>query len=98
MGRVEKNVLNENKYTLYRWNSNSVAIEEPGELEAHRTGLLPANYPYTSIKGFSNLAIDGGAATMLHVKLNPGKQLKSLTLKAIANDVVIGLMALTLQQ
>lgn len=64
-----------------------------------KTGeVMPANYPYTSIKGFSNLAIDGGAATMLHVKLNPGKQLKSLTLKAIANDVVIGLMALTLQQ
>jgi hypothetical protein len=58
--------------------------------------VMPANYKYTAIKGFSNFGIDGGAATMLHLKLNPNKQLKSLTLKTIANDVVIGLMSVTL--
>lgn len=51
---------------------------------------------YTSLKGFSNRAIDGGAGTVLDMQLNPDKELKSLTLKAIANDVVIGLMSLTL--
>jgi len=51
---------------------------------------------YTSIKGFSNRAIDGGAATVLAMFLNEKKILQSLTLHAIANDVVIGLMALTL--
>jgi hypothetical protein len=51
---------------------------------------------YTSLRGFSNRAIDGGAGTILDMPLNPDKELKSLTLKAIANDVVIGLMSLTL--
>lgn len=58
--------------------------------------LIPPNYRYTGIKGFSNFGIEGGAATVLHLKLNPHKQLKSFTLKSIANDVVIGLMSVTL--
>ena len=53
---------------------------------------------YTSIKGFSNQAIDGGAATVLVMPLNGNKQLKSVTLQTIANDVVIGLMSITLQR
>ncbi|TWI85601.1 uncharacterized protein DUF4450 [Lacibacter cauensis] len=62
-----------------------------------KTGeVMPANYKYSSIKGFSNFGIEGGAATVLHLKLDPNKQLKSLTLKTIANDVVIGLMSVTL--
>ncbi|OCX51986.1 hypothetical protein BEL04_16895 [Mucilaginibacter sp. PPCGB 2223] len=40
--------------------------------------------------------IDGGAATVLDMPLNPSKTLKSITLKTIANDVVIGLMSITL--
>ncbi|RXK61766.1 DUF4450 domain-containing protein [Lacibacter luteus] len=64
-----------------------------------KTGeVIPANYKYTSIKGFSNFAIDGGAATVLSLKLNPHKQLKNLVLKTIANDVVIGLMSVTLMK
>lgn len=51
---------------------------------------------YTSLKGFTNRAIDGGAGTVLHLPLDPSKELKSLTLKAVANDVAIGLMSLTL--
>lgn len=51
---------------------------------------------FITIKGFSNRGIDGGAATVLDMPLNSTKQLKSLRLKAIANDVVIGLMSLTL--
>jgi hypothetical protein len=62
-----------------------------------KTGeVMPANYKYSGIKGFSNFGIDGGAATVLHLKLNPHKQLKSITLKTIANDVVIGMMSVTL--
>ncbi|QNA42683.1 DUF4450 domain-containing protein [Lacibacter sediminis] len=62
-----------------------------------KTGdVMPSNYKYTGIKGFSNFGIDGGAATVLDLKLNPHKQLKSITLKTIANDVVIGLMSVTL--
>ncbi len=57
---------------------------------------LPANYKYTGIKGFSNFGIEGGAATVLGMPLNKNKTLKNLVLKAVANDVVIGLMGLTL--
>lgn len=51
---------------------------------------------FITIRGFSNRGIDGGAATVLDMPLNPSKELKSLRLKAIANDVVIGLMSVTL--
>ncbi|HOZ70445.1 MAG TPA: DUF4450 domain-containing protein [Chitinophagaceae bacterium] len=57
---------------------------------------LPPNYKYTGIKGFSNFGIEGGAATVLGMTLNKNKTLRSLVLKAVANDVVIGLMGLTL--
>ena len=53
---------------------------------------------YSAIKGFSNMAIEGGAATMLDMPLNASKELKSLTLQTLANDVVIGLMSVTLQR
>lgn len=51
---------------------------------------------FKSIKGFSNYAVDGGAATILDLPLNKNKTLKNITLKSIANDVVIGLMSATL--
>lgn len=51
---------------------------------------------FKSIKGFSNFGIDGGAATILDLPLDKNKTLKSMSLKAIANDVVIGLMSATL--
>lgn len=40
--------------------------------------------------------IDGGAATALGIQLNPAKTLDKVTLSALCNDVVIGLMGLTL--
>lgn len=42
--------------------------------------------------------IPGGAATVLELALDPGKELRSLTVRALANDVVIGLMAATLER
>ena len=44
------------------------------------------------------LAIPGGAAQLLDIPLNPAKKLKSLTVTAVSNDVVIGLMGVTLQR
>ncbi len=41
-------------------------------------------------------AIKGGAATVLELTLDPAKTLQSLTVRALANDVVIGLMSATL--
>jgi hypothetical protein len=41
-------------------------------------------------------AIPGGAATVLELPLDPAKKLRSLTVRALANEVVIGLMSATL--
>jgi hypothetical protein len=40
--------------------------------------------------------VEGGAATVIEVPLDPTRPLKSLTLRTLANDVVIGMMGLTL--
>lgn len=42
--------------------------------------------------------IPGGAATVLSLSLDSAKELRSLTVRALANDVVIGLMAATLER
>jgi hypothetical protein len=49
-----------------------------------------------TIKGFTNMAIPGGAATVLDMPLNPHKKLDRLVLRTEAEDVVIGLMSMTL--
>jgi hypothetical protein len=51
---------------------------------------------YSNLKGFSNRMIEGGAATVLDLKINPSKELKFITLKTTASEVVIGLMAITI--
>ncbi len=43
-------------------------------------------------------ALPGGAATMLDMPLNPKKKLRSLTLRTLSTEVVIGLMGITLQK
>ncbi|MCB1130412.1 MAG: DUF4450 domain-containing protein, partial [Verrucomicrobiae bacterium] len=42
--------------------------------------------------------IPGGAATVLDVKLDPTRELESLTVRAIANEVLVGLMGATLER
>lgn len=42
--------------------------------------------------------IEGGAAQLLDLPLNPRKKLRSLTIEALSNEVVIGLMGVTLQR
>lgn len=62
-----------------------------------KTGEIHREAPrYTEIKGFTQRAIEGGAAMLLDIPLNQHKSLKSLRLRAVANDVVIGLMGVTL--
>ncbi len=41
--------------------------------------------------------VDGGSATVLGLPLDPGRPLRSLTVRARANDVVIGLLAATIE-
>lgn len=42
--------------------------------------------------------VPGGAATVLELPLDPARELQRLTLRALANEVVIGLMAVTLER
>ena len=64
-----------------------------------KTGKSTRNFKeYVSIHGFSDKGIEGGAGTVLDLPLDPSKKLKSLTLSSVANDVVIGLMSLTLKR
>jgi hypothetical protein len=49
----------------------------------------------TEFKGRGGV-VPGGAATVLELTLDPAKELQSLTVRALANEVVIGLMAATL--
>jgi len=42
--------------------------------------------------------IPGGAATVLELPLDPKRKLRSLTVRTLANEVVIGLMAATLER
>ena len=59
-----------------------------------KTGLVRVLEP-AAFKG-QGRAIPGGAATVLGLALDPAKELRSVTVRALANDVVIGLMAATL--
>lgn len=52
--------------------------------------------PTYSLTGFVTSKISGGAATVLDLPLDPARELKALKLRATANEVVIGLMAVTL--
>ena len=62
------------------------------------TGDVSRNLGKTlGIQGVYGREIPGGAAQMLQMSLNLRKPLRSLTIRTLSNDVVIGLMALTLQ-
>ncbi|MDF9832347.1 hypothetical protein M2103_000557 [Ereboglobus sp. PH5-5] len=50
-----------------------------------------------TVKG-TGRRIPGGAATVLHLPLDPDKELRSLTLRTLANEVVTGLMSVTLER
>jgi len=60
--------------------------------ELYKGGTLSK---YSSIKGFTDRQVDGGAATILDLAIDPNKELKSIKLTAVSNDVVIGMMSAT---
>jgi hypothetical protein len=63
-----------------------------------RVNLKTGQVRLLDMKSFKGAGgkIPGGAATVLDLPLNPSKELKSLTVRALANEVVIGLMGVTL--
>lgn len=50
------------------------------------------------IKGVYGREIEGGAGMLLDIVLDPHKELSALTIETLSNDVIVGLMALTLQR
>jgi hypothetical protein len=60
--------------------------------ELYKGGTLSK---YSSIKGFTDREVDGGAATILDLPIDPSKELKSVKLTTVSNDVVIGMMSAT---
>ncbi|WP_353138725.1 glycogen debranching protein, partial [Pseudopedobacter sp.] len=74
------------------------AIETPRPPRLYlKTGEFKLNNSsFYAIKGFSNYGVNGGAITLLDMPSDKEKKLKSITLETKANDVVIGLIAITL--
>jgi len=71
------------------------ALKRPRPIRVHlKTGLIVSGQE--SQANYNGKEIEGGAATVLDMPLNTSKTLKSITLKTLANDVVIGLMGITL--
>jgi hypothetical protein len=50
---------------------------------------------YATFAGQGN-NVPGGAATLLDLPLDPGKPLRTLTIRPTTNEVIIGLLAATL--
>jgi hypothetical protein len=65
-----------------------------------RVDLKTGEVRLLSLDTFKGLGRDipGGAATVLDLPLDPAKQLQSLTVRTLANDVVAGLMSATLER
>ena len=75
-------------------------LNAPKPLRIHlKSGIITNHFSaYDTINGFTTTAIVGGAATVLDLPLDASKKLKKLVIKTMCNDVVIGLMAMTLIQ
>lgn len=92
---------------------NTTAFPQP-ELRPYRVGLasgkvshhlfrnlhLAVNKNMADVPGYKKAVaeIEGGAAILLDMPLNARKKLKRLTLRALSNEVVVGLMGITLQK
>ncbi|WP_026712720.1 DUF4450 domain-containing protein [Flavobacterium daejeonense] len=64
-----------------------------------KSGIITRDFnDFKTIKGFSDFGVEGGAGTILDIPLDKNKKLKSLEIKAVANEVLIGIMSLTLKR
>ena len=64
-----------------------------------KTGLVSDNLEKDlNLRGINNRTIPGGAGILLDMPLSKQKQLQSIQIETTANDLIIGLMALTLQR
>lgn len=75
-------------------------IETPRPYRLHlKTGLVSNNMEKDlEISGVYGREIDGGAAVLLDMPIDESKEITELKLKTLSNDVLIGLMAITIQR
>lgn len=75
-------------------------LRSPRPYRIHlKSGLLSDNMEKDlNITGVYGRSIDGGAGVLLDMPLNENKTLEYLRIETISNDVVIGLMSITLQR
>lgn len=75
-------------------------VSSPRPYRLHlKTGLVSNDLgKELGITGVYGRSIEGGAGVLLDMPLNPEKELSHLTLETLSNDVVIGLMGVTLQR
>lgn len=84
----------------YYRDNYAFAIDAPKPYRLHlKTGIITKDFKeYISIGGFTKFAIEGGASTLLDLPLDISKSLQECRIKATANDVIIGLISLTLDR
>jgi hypothetical protein len=72
-------------------------FQRPGPLPP-RVDLKTGKIRLLDLESFKGKGgtIPGGAATVLELPLDPSKELQSLTVRTLSNEVVIGLMSATL--
>ncbi len=75
-------------------------LKAPRPYRIHlKTGLVSNNLETDlDISGVYGRAIDGGAGLLLDIPLNPEKELDHLELETLSNEVIIGIMSITLQR
>ncbi|HEY6913996.1 MAG TPA: DUF4450 domain-containing protein, partial [Paludibacter sp.] len=84
----------------YYVDGKAFSIKAPRPYRLHfKSGLVSNDLGKDlKISGVYGRAIDGGAGILLDMPLNKGKKLRKMQLETIANEVIIGLMSLTLQR
>ena len=84
----------------YFTDSLAFKMNKPKPWRLHfKTGLVSQDLGSDlKINGVYGREIDGGAGMLLDIPLDPQKELSTLTVETLSNDVLVGLMAITLQR
>jgi hypothetical protein len=84
----------------YFENGLAFKLNAPRPYRLHlKTGLVSNDLEKDlKIDGVYGRKIDGGAALLLDMPLNNTKMLRKISVETVANDVIIGLMSVTLQR
>ncbi|MDO9154964.1 MAG: hypothetical protein Q7U47_14855 [Paludibacter sp.] len=84
----------------YYVDGKAFKLKTPRPYRVHfKTGLVSNHLEKElGIEGVYGRKIDGGAGVLLDMPLDKNKKLRKIYVETIANDVIIGLMSLTLQR